>query len=168
MMRYVFGALALFLSACGFSTDQDDPPPRIVWGEHIEGVRIGDDSATVVRKLGRPTVIRGDDFEGGIFIYAEDTKYNLMWVAISKDAALGLGVIYLHVYEPYNGTTKDGVGIRTSRREALRFLRSPDTTYSPFNDVLIDGYFSQTNAFWIEYRNEIAHLISMTQPLRYR
>jgi hypothetical protein len=159
MMRYVFGALALFLSACGFFTDQGDPPPRIVWGEHIEGVHIGDDSAAVVRKLGKPTVIRGDDFEGGIFYYAEDTKYNLMLVAVSKDRALGLGVIFLHVYEPYDGATKGGVGIGTPREITIKSIGQPDTTTIAPGGGIVDRYYFEKNTFGIEYRDNKAYWI---------
>jgi len=169
--NFVVATLLLFAIACNDLGIPLEPEPlvaRIVFGEHIEGVRIGDDSATVVRKLGMPTVIGGDDFAGGIFYYAENTKYNLMFVGVSKDTALGLGVIFVWAEPPYRGTTKDGVGIGTPREIAIESLGRPDTTTSAPGGGIVDGYHYEKNAFGIEYRDNKIYWISMVQPIRYR
>lgn len=165
-LRFVLLALCLPLSSCSSLVDRGEEP-RIVWGEHIEGVRIGLDSAAVVNLLGSPTVIQGDDFEGGIFIYADDTKYDFTSVGISKDAGLGLGVIFMHVWPPYDGTTKDSVGLGTTREEALKYLPPPDTSYSA-GEGISDIYWYEKSTFSARYDedNKIDR-IAMGQPRRY-
>lgn len=131
-------------------------------------MRIGDRAGSVVDRFGEPTVIRGDDFEGGIYYYAEGTKYNEMWIAISEDSALGFGVIFMHLYPPYGGKTREGVGIGMIREHVLKYLPPPDSTYFPFEGVIVDPYFYARNSFSVQYIDNKIYLITMVGPIRYR
>jgi hypothetical protein len=107
---------------------------RIVWGKNIDGILIGDDSTTVIQKLGRPSGIGLGDFSGYIYEYYEG-MFAGMSISISDDSTLGLGfgVFAVHLQAPYNGTTNEGIGIGTSREVAITSFGLPNKSEGLFD-----------------------------------
>lgn len=154
----------LLLVGCDslFDSDEDTlvEDARIVFGENIEGVQIGDDSLAVVQKLGTPSGIGIGDFEGWIFFY-EEGDLNQTEITIFRENRLASGVINMCVYSPYPGETKDGVGIGTSRNLALQKLGQPD--FVDENDQRVcDHYIFGEYGFIVEYRADSLFSICMT------
>ncbi|REL39260.1 hypothetical protein DYD21_04720 [Rhodohalobacter sp. SW132] len=167
VLAWIFFQL-LFVS-CSNPTDiTDTDSARIVWGEHIEEVRIGDDSTTVVQKLGPPSYMIGGDFSGWTFYYTEDTDYHSMTIRISQDPALHPGVFSLEVWRPYDGTTEEGVGLEMRRKNALEYLPQPDSTqFRPGGDIF-DSFFYEKNTFFTRYNEaEKMYMIGMGIALPY-
>ena len=167
MKTSLFLSVVAFLMGAGcnlFDTNgsADEPAARIVFGESIEGLRIGDDSTTVVETLGAPDEMAQDDFNGDIFRYTEG-ELALTEVAVSRDSGLGLGVIDVRVSAPYGGRTKGGTGIGTPRGEVLEELGPPDIVDASGRYAT---YLFEANAFVVEYRDEKIFLIIMGVPHR--
>lgn len=66
--RAIFAVLTLALM-CGCGLVDGGNDARIVLGDNIDDVRIGDDTMAVIRKLGRPDHIAIGDFDGVIYQY---------------------------------------------------------------------------------------------------
>ena len=135
-----------------------------IFGKSIEGVEIGDDSITVIQKLGKPTRIEDGDFNGYIFYYVEGRLANT-FVAVSNDRALSLGVIGISVEGPYQGKSKDSIGIGSDRDFVISKLGVPDTTVG--ETPIYDTYFYGKNIFEITYENQHALRIGMGESKRY-
>ena len=141
-----------------FDVDDDS---RIIPGQSIESVRIGEDASTVIRKLGQPTQTFPGDFDGYIYAY-EEGDFDLTLVTISNDRALGLGVIGVLVMDPYNGTTKDDIGVGLERDFVPSKIGPPDRV-----DGTSDIYYYQRNDFYIDYRNQKIFAMAMiSRPVR--
>jgi hypothetical protein len=97
---------------------------RIIMGKSIDGVEVGDSVATVVRKLGQPSEIIYGDFAGFIYNYKQGKFAGL---SIMFADAFNNRVVRVLAEAPYSGTTKDGVGIGTTRAIGRHFLGLPDT-----------------------------------------
>jgi hypothetical protein len=161
--------LVLFLcDACKSSPTQskdDSDTSSIIFGKSIEGIEIGDDSITVIRKLGQPTQILDGDFNGYILVYAEGIL-NYTNVFISNDLTLGLGVIVVSIDGPFQGRSKDSIGIGSERYFVISKIGTPDTTQGE-PPVIDDIYNFKINSFSINYENERIHRISMSTPRLY-
>jgi len=155
--------LIIISQGCTHTTESQGNFP-IIWGKSIEGVSIGDDSTTVVRKLGNPTAIQWGDFDGYIFYYDAGSKYNRMEILIVKGHALNLGVISMQVYSPYKGTTKDGIGIGITREKTISILGQPDKTSTGPGGLLniIDEYDFTKCSFSLEFRDGVVYVILMS------
>lgn len=160
---------ALLVFSCSNPVgNSDTDSSRIVWGEHIEGVHIGDDSATVVQKLGPPSYMIGGDFSGWTFYYAEDTDYHRMTIKISQDSALHPGVFSLILWPPYDGTAKQRVGLGMERKEVLKHLSKPDSTQLRANGTIYDSYYYEKNTFFARYdKDKGMNMMGMGIPLHY-
>jgi len=115
---------------------------RIILGRSIDGVKIGDDSMTVINKIGQPDTIVGDDFVGVIFkYYRVDNPHSFMMISIFQDSLLtnGTAVFFLEVDSPYVGKTKEGVGIGTPREITWQLLGIPTNTDS--SGSVIEDYY---------------------------
>jgi hypothetical protein len=140
---------------------------KIIFGKSIEGVFIGDDSLTVIQKLGQPTAIQDGDFNGYIFHYTEGKpKLANIYVFVSKDPNLGLGVIVITIESPYQGKSKDSIGIGSERNFVISKIGLPDTTQGEFPSI-DDIYNYERNSFGINYANYLIHRISMGKPRLY-
>ena len=168
MKTSLFLSIVAFLVWAGcslFDTNgsADDPEPRIVFGESLEGLRIGDDSTTVVETLGAPDGIAYDDFNGETYVYSEG-EWAHIEVTISRDARLGLGVFDIRVSAPYDGRTAGGTGIGIPRGEAVAELGEPDTVLERSTGTL-EIYLFESNIFKIDYREGMVFSIHMrAQP----
>jgi hypothetical protein len=138
-------------------------PPTIILGESISGVSIGDDSLSVIAKLGRPTSIAVGDFRGYILAY-EKGEYALTYVIISNDPALGLGVRSIIVESPYKGVTEDGIGIGSELSFVISKIGKPNKTSE--ETPILDTYYYQKNNFCFSYDNGRVFKIIMMFPRR--
>ncbi|HET6568001.1 MAG TPA: hypothetical protein VFG50_08545, partial [Rhodothermales bacterium] len=132
--------------------------PRIVWGESIEGVEIGDDSATVVQKLGHPAYWPQEG--GGVTLRYLEGRLNTTNVFVTKT----VGVFLVEVQKPYGGMTKEGVQIGMIRGEALRRLGKPSVTWN--TPDILDAYFYRDEGFEFElqYNGDRIHQIRLLGP----
>ncbi len=137
---------------------------RIILGQSIEGVEIGDDSLTVINKLGEPDYVGEGDFDGYIFYYTKGSLSDT-YVFISKDRALGLGVIGVHVEGTYRGKTKHGITVNSGRDFVINVLGTPSKTQENF-PIVYDDYYYSKNIFGFEYYDKQVFLIFMTTPYK--
>ena len=143
--------------------ESEPEQPRIILGESIEGVSIGDDSLSVITKLGQPTNIAIGDFAGYILIFSEG-KHALTQVVISTDPALGLGVTSVSVKPPYQGITEDSIGLGSEHSFVISKIGEPNRVFG--DNSSSDAYYYEKNDFIFYYDNERVHAIGMVTPFR--
>lgn len=126
----VFVIMLLILS-CKDNPTENVEEPRIILGESIEGIHIGDDTTTVIKKLGRPDWIGLGDFDG--FTYDYDNKkypgvpnltitfYNKIYGLIPAEYF----VTGITAHSVYTGKSKEGIGIGTKREFVRKILGEP-------------------------------------------
>ncbi len=167
----------LFLQSCKDSPNQSEfntDTTRIVIGQSIEGIKIGDDSLTVINKLGIPDTIYYADLDGWVFAYInDDNQHRRLRVVlinnptfISKSSA----VISVEIGRPFPGKTKEGVRINMNREEVIKRLGNPqfiDPDSPPYVDYYIyepsEGYFKTIFLFTYD-SNEVLLRIRMDGP----
>lgn len=153
----LFLVLIIF-SSCDTASDPHEVS-GIVFGDNIEGVKSFDDSAAVIRKLGKPTSIGYGDFRGYIFDYTEGAL-NYTHLIIMEEPLLGYGVVSMSVEAPYRGRSKEGVKIGSERDFVINKLGTPERTQGePPNNI--DIYQYHTKHFSIEYESNKVKRISM-------
>jgi hypothetical protein len=101
----------------------------------------------VIEKLGEPDEIAIGDFAGVAYYYYEDS-FPAMEIIIM--GAPLIGVENLMVDSPYSGTTQDGIGIGSTRTEALPALSQPDQSISGYIGI-IDHYYFNNTEFTVNY-----------------
>jgi len=159
MKYYPFFLLVLLIfSSCDTASDPHEIN-GIVFGDNIEGVRIFDDSAAVVRKLGKPTSIGYGDFRGYIFDYTKGVL-NYTHLIIMEDPLLAYGVVSMSVEAPYRGRSKEGIKIGSEREFVIDRLGTPERTQGEPPDN-IDLYKYRTNYFSIDYESNKVKRITM-------
>ena len=159
----------LFLIPLLFFSCKDNPvrtqdDSKIILGESIEGVIIGDDSATVIKKLGVPTYIQEGDFNGIIFRYMNGPLSNT-FITISYDSLFGFGTISVSLEGPYKGTTRDGIGMNSDRELVVKTIGASDTTEGE-QPYITDIYFYPRSTFVFGYDNMHVQRIFMGKPRR--
>lgn len=94
---------------------------RIILGYTIDGVLLGDDSLTVINKLGEPIDINDDPDVVYIF------NYPGIELSVRKplDDSLGTFVAEIKIFDPYSGKTKEGICIGTDRESVLSLIGLP-------------------------------------------
>lgn len=160
--------LTAFITSCTNPTESREYP-SIVWGQSIAGIKLGDDSLTVIKKIGKPTYSFEGDIDGSLLIYGEGSKYNHMEILVVKSHAPALGVTNISVYSPYSEKTKDGIGIGVTRNKALEILGQPNRseTVPGGIDNIIDIYLFDRTGFGLEYRNDVVYRVTMFGPVTY-
>ena len=136
------GIISLIFAACILSqTGSDDSPQegRIVMGKSIDSVEVGDSTGAVVRKLGQPSEIIYGDFAGFIYEY-EQGKFAGLSILFAD--AFNSRAVSVSATAPYSGTTKEGVGIGTTKANLQRSLGLPDTNFVSANWPGFGGEFS--------------------------
>jgi hypothetical protein len=119
--------------------------PGIVWGESIEGVRIGDDSTRVVQLLGPPSWVSSETPDSRFFVYQRDV-FNTRWIELY----IGFGVFSYQIFEKSMLQTSEGVGVGTSRGELIRKFGKPAN--SDYIEVISDNFHFNRVFFNVEYR----------------
>ncbi len=117
---------------------------RIILGQSIDGVKAGDDSLTVIEKMGKPNSIYDADLNGYIFAYISDgNPHARLYIVLLIDpifTSSRTAVIFIEADYPYKGKTKEGVGIGMSRSDVLKLLGNPTST-DPGGPPIVDNYF---------------------------
>jgi hypothetical protein len=135
-----------FLQGC---EDIGGPPPRIVLGESIDGVVLGDTYDRVIKLHGEPTGFSIIDglFRGWYGLYYYTSPVNNrgalgVWV-VSADLnpAIQDHVDILIVEPPYEGRTREGIGIGSTRADVLRALGPPASSMTLNSGDELESYF---------------------------
>jgi hypothetical protein len=125
-----------------------DTMPGIVWGESIEGVRIGDSMETVVSKLGPPEQYGQGDGDVMYLIY-----HRGLIVSIYQPLDITSSIkLLLFGKGGYEGTTNEGIGMGTHRDETLRKLGIPNKTIESNGDIDDFYVISDFTSIWIDYK----------------
>lgn len=141
-MRWCVLAIIAVSCAAQISCDNGVAPndnDRIVLYESVDGVRIGDDAAMVIRKLGQPSSVVQGDFPGVRFEY-HDGVHATMNIVIYDPTAIPSGVVSLAVFAPYSGKTEEGIGIGSTHQEVLEGLGEPSVHHQSTDSTSWDDY----------------------------
>jgi hypothetical protein len=92
---------------------------RIVFFEGIDGVRFGQDTATVVQRLGRPNVIEPLDSISITLRYTTGSHAGLTLSYYLTPGLQGQGITTMLVQAPYSGQTSKGIGIQSLRNDVV-------------------------------------------------
>jgi len=147
--------LFLFLLAgCNVINSDDQEQSRIILGESIDGVKIGDNTKTVIDKLGQPDEILMGDFAGYIYNYKNGIHAGLGVSILSEQ---GKGVSSIGISKPYSGKTISGIGIGSSRENVIQLLGKPTQSgEGAEKGNTIDFYYYEKNKLRFVYSiNEI-------------
>jgi hypothetical protein len=145
--------IILFLfPACDKTVQPGQDIARIIIDESIDGVRIGDDSAAVVQKLGPPTSIVLPRTPSMWFAY-DSGAYAGLGLVINYSRSPHPGVASMSVSAPYSGKTADGIGIGVDQAFVLSRLGNPTDTLPSMSGLLV-RYFYSTTTFNIGYMND--------------
>jgi hypothetical protein len=134
---------------------------RVILYQSIDDVKEGDDSLTVINKLGEPNYISPGDLDAYIFNYYDES--------IGRDLAITLyptsapKVVVIEADGIYSGKTKEGVNIGMHRDEALKLLGMPFYTIpgsTPIADFYKDNILESSFIFTYD-ENEILIRIQM-------
>jgi hypothetical protein len=131
---------------------QDIGTERIIINESIDGVKIGDDSAAVVQKLGPPSHIIVPRPSAWWFAY-DSGAHAGMNLVINYAGSVHPGVASVSVSAPYPGRTADGIGIGVSQAFVLSHLGNPSDTLPAMSGLLVRYFRSNTN-FEVGYTND--------------
>ncbi|MFH1194556.1 MAG: T9SS type A sorting domain-containing protein [bacterium] len=115
---------------------------RLILCQSIDDVEIGDDSLTLIEKLGYPDYIGGADIDGYIFCYLDDNNYTFQLYITLFPTSKPL-VFEVEVNRFYEGKTKEGVKIGMYRNEVIRLLGPPNGGSEPGPPTIYD-YYSPT------------------------
>jgi hypothetical protein len=146
----LFCLIILLSGGCNSPLNQGNDDARIVLGKSIDKVEIGDDSTTVIRKLGEPDEIAIGDYPGYFYMYTQG-KYTGIHVTIHDDDEKGVQVVSAR--SPYSGVTDADIGIGTSRETVLQFLGNPDFVGQLNNDRVAETYRYKDNSFKFIYND---------------
>jgi len=141
---------------------------RIVWNTSIDRIAHGDDSLTVVRKLGPPSAINsgispGDApvaFNGCTLYYTSGSHAGLMIVIWRQPSSWGVGARYISAGPPYAGTTREGIGLGSTRDEVHRaFGPASESGHST------DWYIGTVNRTMVAYNDsgKVTYIV-LTDP----
>ncbi|MCG6959647.1 T9SS type A sorting domain-containing protein [bacterium BMS3Abin03] len=134
---------------------------RIILYQSIDDVEEGDDSLTVINKLGEPNYISDADLDGYIFHYYNES--------IGLDLAITLyptsapKVVVIEADGIYSGKTKEGVNIGMYREETLKLLGMPLYTVPgspPIEDFYKDplGYLPSSFLFTYDENEKLIRI----------
>ena len=139
--RLVIIGMLAFLCQAFACTDLGTEPPVnvIVWNSSVDGVRLGDDSATVIRKLGPANYITIGDFAGYILFYSSGPHAGLSVTIWTRQTTWGIGTRSIGVSAPYAGTTKDGIGLGSTQEQVRGIIGSPTRSLDSQDEYLEDA-----------------------------
>jgi hypothetical protein len=141
-------------SLLGFDTEE----ARIVFGDSIEGVHIGDSKEEVLKTLGEPDHMLRGDFPGVSLRYEQG---KLAGMAVTIWTETGDGVKHVRVAAPYDGATGAGLGIGSPRSEVHEQIGQPDRTNRNTQGNISDTYAYDEMYFVVTYRRGRVVRISM-------
>lgn len=138
-MKKVFKAaivVILVIFGCKDSIVENEELARISFQDGtIEGIKTDDDTTTVLKKLGKPAWVGLGDFDGFQFLYENKNQPGIEILIVTFfNRIYGLTppdfrVTGVTVLNSYDGKSKEGLGIRTSRSEVISKLGNPVLIY---------------------------------------
>lgn len=147
--------------------DYEVEKASILLGKSIDDVKLGDDSQTVINKLGDPDEIQYGDFAGFLYEYLNQDKTERRLMIVFSESSK---VTSITVYKVYDGKTKDGIGIGVHRDSVSNLLGAPSSTYS--GESIVDHYLldplpgylnSQIYLYYKVENNKLIGLLMMTR-----
>lgn len=160
----VFCALTLSCNTSD-SLENNFGDGRIIPGKSIDGVELGDSRETVILKLGESSTSGG--LTDGIYRAWYTDEY-------VKGPSAGLEVSYIElenqagpadmigVLSPYNGKTKEGIGIGSTFNDVRKIYGTPDHTYSkPAEQFVFDSYCFSGKHLEIHYKRDTVITMSI-------
>ncbi|NWF88740.1 MAG: hypothetical protein HXY50_04670 [Ignavibacteriaceae bacterium] len=105
----------------------------------IEGIKTGDDTTTVLQKLGRPDWIRSGDVDGFYYEYADRRQLTQEMISVffmNRDYNHFPGdyrVAVINVLNNYDGKSKEGIRIGTLKYIVVKKLGNPDLVQPDYN-----------------------------------
>ncbi len=153
----ILSVLVFMIWGCDSNVSEPDPPeeppmedPRIVFGETIDGILIGDDTTAVIEKAGIPDEIQRGDFAGVAFLYNEGDYAGLV-VTIATETEDNNGVQGVGAWPPYVGKSKEGIGLGSTRSEVIEQLGDPEDLGDVTQGSKVDAYLFQDTFFLLSY-----------------
>lgn len=157
--------LALIAAGCDSLNDDAAISGRIVPGESIDGVPLGADTLTVRGILGRPS-----DVERGqghiIYRYAHGAHAGFSIHFGLNQNRRPDGTTSFSIAAPYDGKTREGIGLRSSRAAVLDALGAPDFSNVGSSGLILDRFRSDdaTTGFLYD-EDELVLSITMNGPM---
>ncbi|MFH1198114.1 MAG: T9SS type A sorting domain-containing protein [bacterium] len=114
---------------------------RIIMGKSIDGVKMGDDSDTVIDLLGEPDSGFIGNFDGFGYCYNDENLNNVLTITFfdtSSNHTSEPTVVYIEPTQFYKGKTREGVKMGMLRDDVIRLLGEPDGS-----GYLVDGYHTE-------------------------
>jgi hypothetical protein len=147
----------LWSIGCG-TADVNSEDARIIPGVSIEGVTLGDPQMTVERTVGRPDdggTVDGIYRSWYITKYLQGRHAGLMVYFVDAEGAPRL-VDELSVTSPYDGSTKEGIGIGSSYKMVRQTYGIPGSSVSkPADHWITDFYCYGNRRFEIHYTDSM-------------
>lgn len=115
---------------------------RIIMYESIEGIKLGDDSLSVIEKLGEPNHIEYPNFNGYSLVYQRGSIGNAEIIRVDLYPVDSASVVAISVDGSYSGKTEEGIGLGANREEVISKIGYPDyydTNFPPtdYYDAMI-------------------------------
>ncbi|MCX6134951.1 MAG: hypothetical protein NTU47_14155 [Ignavibacteriales bacterium] len=139
-----------------------DPDPelgRIVLNQGVDGVVFKDDSATVVRKLGRPNRWWRNGPTNLVLIY-DQGPHAMLYMDIDLTETPHAGFYRMDLMPPYEGKTSNGIGLGSTREEAWSKLGKP-TLAEETSFGWRDTYYSGGVFTYFEYEGGVVSHVRM-------
>lgn len=137
-MKLIFKAVVIIivlLYGCEDNSVQSEEDARINFQEGtIEGVKTGDDTTTVIQKLGMPDWVGIGDLDGFIYNYENQGQPGIAVIMVtfmnksSDSSSPDYRVISIWAQNSYEGKSREGIGINTLRADVNTILGEPKTT----------------------------------------
>ena len=126
-IAFIFTLLVLLTQVGCEVNDSSDSDARIIIGESIDGIHLGEYPEAIEERLGSNKLIGFADGSRGWTIYSwPDSVYSGLCVYFIEMDVGELGPAdYLAVEAPYDGTTKEGIGIGTNIRDVYDIWGEP-------------------------------------------
>ena len=163
LVRFLPVAVAAFILATAILGCHDSVGPskdgRIVFLKSIERVQLGDDSSTVIEKLGRPSAIVPLRYPTYRFEYYQGLVANLN-LTINIPPTRPAEWTGIAVFPPYSGKTNEGIGIGSLRSSVLQVFGPPSDHLQSSDSTSWDSFDDSKNMFIVSYVNERLRTIS--------
>jgi len=160
-----FILFALIITKCNLQkvVDPIDFETRIIPGQSIEGIRLGEYHEMIEERLG-PKKLHGfaDGLRSWTVFTWPGTVYSGLGVYFVE---MGYGEYgpadYIEVETPYDGTTYEGIGIGTHMRDVHRAWGEPEllNDNSPYS--IGYTYCFEGTRFYLNFRDSLVHFIRM-------
>ncbi len=151
----------LLIAGCGVNDLNEQGKFRIVIGESIDFVKVGDGGNVVISKLGQPDEIAMGDFAGYMYIYKKGFHSG---ITVTINSEQGEKVSAISIYAPYSGRTKEGLGIGSKHDDVIKILGEPAQSIELASiGNIMDYYYIGDNKFSVSYSDNIVESIVLSE-----